>query len=357
MASLVEFKTVDMVPKDAAINVIVKNTFLDIADSKPDGSCKRCSSVPRTWKPAAQLGICHRQLNSPRDSISTIPSTRDLSDGASSEGDFEDSTSQISASSPGLPTSVAFQPTQLNASAAEFWMPVSPYIESAPQAVQINPAMMQMMIPQNCYSMVPVMNKLNTEADTDRAEYNKKLRRRYASNLELLTEEELERAHNLVKRDPRKQAARNSCSVKNARLNSQHVNKVQVNTDSSEAPGGGGFSKLRDLIKLILLPGKSKQLRKLPEIMELLSKAKDDQADAGDADSTEPCFQSLQSKGKTTGGARNRPSKGLRDDCKDLISAVDASDYDDALKDAIFTHLASSSKYMGGLLLDRLMAQ
>eukprot|EP00933_Yihiella_yeosuensis_P021172 TRINITY_DN16826_c0_g1_i5.p1 TRINITY_DN16826_c0_g1~~TRINITY_DN16826_c0_g1_i5.p1 ORF type:complete len:419 (-),score=92.61 TRINITY_DN16826_c0_g1_i5:346-1602(-) len=136
---------------------------------------------------------------------------------------------------------------------------------------------------------------------------------------------------------------------------------VATSMDIADA-GGVGFSKeagkkLRDLIKMIMLPGKSKQLRKLPEIMELLSKSKDDQANAGDADCNQPCIQSLKSKGKVNGGARNRPSKGLRDDCKDLISAVDASDYDDALKDAIFTHLASSSKYMGGLLLDRLMAQ
>eukprot|EP00442_Polarella_glacialis_P054731 CAMPEP_0115121838 /NCGR_PEP_ID=MMETSP0227-20121206/46470_1 /TAXON_ID=89957 /ORGANISM="Polarella glacialis, Strain CCMP 1383" /LENGTH=322 /DNA_ID=CAMNT_0002523665 /DNA_START=77 /DNA_END=1045 /DNA_ORIENTATION=- len=148
------------------LNVIVKNTFLDVDEGDCEGSRKRFSSVPRTWKPVSPSCSSDRLE---RLSISTSASVGSFSETGSDRGQ-----GTTSPSSPESSVAVA-RPNKpkLNAGAAVFSMPQSPAsvaTTASPMMVPMSPMMMPMspmmspMIGQFAFEMMPGMMKLNPEA-------------------------------------------------------------------------------------------------------------------------------------------------------------------------------------------------
>jgi hypothetical protein len=68
---------VELVPNEVGLNVIVKNTFLDLDEGEDTGCAKRCSSVPRAWKPLSPTGSF---FDGERASVSTTASDDELSE-------------------------------------------------------------------------------------------------------------------------------------------------------------------------------------------------------------------------------------------------------------------------------------
>eukprot|EP00930_Biecheleria_cincta_P035097 TRINITY_DN24173_c0_g2_i1.p1 TRINITY_DN24173_c0_g2~~TRINITY_DN24173_c0_g2_i1.p1 ORF type:complete len:307 (-),score=69.56 TRINITY_DN24173_c0_g2_i1:162-1082(-) len=117
---------VEVVPNEAGLNVIVKNTFLDLDESEDTGCAKRCSSVPRAWKPLSSTGSFS---DGERASVSTNASDDELSEvsARSSRGDLVGV--KTNGGSDGL--EVVRPKAKLNPGAAEF-TPCSPL--TGPQA-------------------------------------------------------------------------------------------------------------------------------------------------------------------------------------------------------------------------------
>jgi len=122
-------------PNEAGLNVIVKNTFLDLDESEDTGSAKRCSSVPRAWKPLSPTGSF---FDGERASVSTTASDDELSEvSARSSGDLVGAMTN----GRGYELEAARPKTKLNPGAAEF-TPCSPLSSplTSPQAPPPMPA-------------------------------------------------------------------------------------------------------------------------------------------------------------------------------------------------------------------------
>lgn len=107
-----------------ALNIIIKNTFLDVEESDGSGSAcgstRRSSSVPRTWKPGFSLD---KSFSDATPSIgSTAASDGELSDGQPAPLRDVEGQDVVSAP-PTPPTPPMPKKAGLNPEAAEFQMP------------------------------------------------------------------------------------------------------------------------------------------------------------------------------------------------------------------------------------------
>lgn len=113
---------------EMVFTLVVKNTFWDVDEGDEVlGSSKRCSSIPRCWKPISPQNSLSGRSSLSRDTISTSASDGDdLSDGTRSDRQEREVSSYGSLpNSPCVQVEVPRSP--LNPAAAEFTMPSEAY--------------------------------------------------------------------------------------------------------------------------------------------------------------------------------------------------------------------------------------